>query len=76
MNHYGTWRQISIPKPGKKGYHERKAYRVIALQNCLGKVVGKVVQQRYQRNAKAKGYNTMANSDADKEGWQQMLLYV
>jgi hypothetical protein len=32
-----------IPKPGKLNYHLAKVYRVIALQNCLGKVVKKVV---------------------------------
>jgi hypothetical protein len=34
---------VVIPKQGKSDYDLAKAYRVITLQNCLGKVVEKVV---------------------------------
>jgi ribonuclease HI len=44
--HPKEWKTVTgvvIPKPGKDDYHLAKAYRVIALENCLGKVVEKVV---------------------------------
>ena len=36
-------RGVTIPKPGKANYGLDKAYRVISLLNCLGKMVEKVV---------------------------------
>ena len=38
-----TARGIIIPKPGKDDYSQAKAYRVISLLDCLGKVVEKTV---------------------------------
>ena len=38
-----TARGVAIPKPGKDDYSMAKAYRVISLLNCLGKIVEKVV---------------------------------
>ena len=42
-----------IPKPGKADYGAAKAYRVISLLNCLGKMVGKVaailISNHYER---------------------------
>ena len=40
--HWKTARGITIPKPGKDDYSQAKAYRVISLLDCLGKVVEKV----------------------------------
>ena len=40
--HWKTARGITIPKPGKDDYSLAKAYRVISLLDCLGKVVEKV----------------------------------
>ena len=43
--HPHTWktaRGVIIPKPGKADYRAAKAYRVISLLNCLGKMVEKV----------------------------------
>ena len=37
-----TARGVTIPKPGKTNYSLAKAYRVISLLNCLGKMVEKV----------------------------------
>ena len=37
-----TARGVAIPKPGKPDYGVAKAYRVISLLNCLGKMVEKV----------------------------------
>jgi hypothetical protein len=34
---------VVIPKPAKSHYHLPKAYRVVEVQNCLGKVIEKVV---------------------------------
>ena len=39
--HWKTARGITIPKPGKDNYSQAKAYRVISLLDCLGKVVEK-----------------------------------
>ena len=36
-------RGVAIPKPGKDDYSAAKAYRVISLLNCLGKMVEKIV---------------------------------
>ena len=41
--HWKTARGVTIPKPGKDDYSQAKAYRVISLLNCLGKVVEKTV---------------------------------
>ena len=41
--HWKTARRITIPKPGKDDYSQAKAYRVISLLDCLGKVVEKTV---------------------------------
>ncbi|HKT21438.1 MAG TPA: reverse transcriptase family protein, partial [Nitrososphaerales archaeon] len=43
------WRQattVIIPKPGKPDYSTPKAYRPIALLNCLGKILEKLMAQR------------------------------
>ena len=47
--HPKAWRQaigIILPKPGKEDYTIPKAYRVIALLNCLGKILEKIVASR------------------------------
>jgi hypothetical protein len=43
--HPRVWKEakgVAIPKPNKPDYGVAKAYRVITLLNCLGKVVEKV----------------------------------
>jgi hypothetical protein len=48
-NHPKLWRTSTIVvlrKPGKPRYDVLKAYRPIALLNCLGKVLEKIVRQR------------------------------
>jgi hypothetical protein len=59
---------VVILKPGKTDYQLPKAYRVIALQNCLGKVIEKVVATRVRQSVKGGNYYTMANSGAEREG--------
>ena len=48
-------RAVVIPKPSKPDYRKAKAYRVIALLNCLGKVVEKVVATRISNFVEEKG---------------------
>jgi ribonuclease HI len=48
-------RAVVIPKPGKPDYRKAKAYRVIALLNCLGKVVEKVVATRISNFVEERG---------------------
>jgi hypothetical protein len=43
------WRQatgVILPKPGKTDYSVPKAYRIISLLNCLGKVLEKIFANR------------------------------
>ena len=51
--HWKTARGITIPKPEKDDYSQAKAYRVISLLDCLGKVVEKVaaylISNQYER---------------------------
>ena len=47
--HLARWKQatgIILKKPNKPDYSAPKAYRVIALLNCLGKVVERLMAKR------------------------------
>ena len=47
--HPAVWRQATgaiLPKPGKPDYSIPKAYRIITLLNCLGKVSERIMAQR------------------------------
>ena len=53
-HHPAVWktaRGVVIRKPGKPDYTQVKAYRVISLLPCLGKVIEKVVATRLTREA-------------------------
>jgi hypothetical protein len=48
-HHLTCWKQVTgviLKKPGKPDYSAPKAYRVIALLNCLGKVVKRLLAKR------------------------------
>jgi uncharacterized protein involved in tolerance to divalent cations len=76
--HPRVWKEargVVIPKPNKLDYGVAKAYRVIMLLNCLGKVVEKVaanvIAEQYERkqNCVSEGsYFTMDSFDAEREG--------
>ena len=56
--HPPTWktaRGVVIPKPGKADYGAAKAYRVISLLNCLGKMVEKVAAILISNHCERKG---------------------
>ena len=56
--HPPTWktaRGIVIPKPGKADYGAAKAYRVISLLNCLGKMVEKVAATLISNHCEREG---------------------
>ena len=47
--HPRCWREATgaiVPKPNKPDYTQVKAYRIVALLNCLGKIAEKLVAQR------------------------------
>ena len=47
--HPECWKEsigIILPKPGKPDYSKPKAYRIIALLNCLGKTLEKIIATR------------------------------
>ena len=48
-HHPTCWKQatgVILKKPGKPDYSAPKAYRIIALLNCLGKVVERLLAKR------------------------------
>ena len=56
--HAARWKLakgVIIPKPGKDNYSIAKAYRYISLQNCLRKIVEKVVANLISRHCEATG---------------------
>ena len=48
-----TARGVTIPKPGKEDYTLAKAYRVISLLNCLGKMVEKMAAELISAHCEA-----------------------
>ena len=66
--HPKCWRQATgaiLPKPGKPDYSISKAFRIISLLNCLGKVSERIL---------AKRLSTMAENDQDQDQDQDQVL--
>ena len=57
---------VVIPKPNKPDYSSPKAYRVIALPNCLGKVLEKIVARRLSYYAESGPFRNSSVFDSNK----------
>jgi hypothetical protein len=58
-HHLSFWQTSTtaiIKQPNKPDYHNRKAHRLIALLNCLGKILEKIMANRigfFQKDVKS-----------------------
>jgi hypothetical protein len=82
-HHLTCWKQatgVILKKPGKPDYSAPKAYRVIALLNCLGKVVKRLLAKRLGALAEVSGnrllYSSQIGGRAQKSAIDASLLLL